>query len=188
MAYSCHQSCSIDIVPWRVLISHSSFHMQVDLLLEAKTLWRFGKNFSRDKDVTLPVPLYPWVSQDVLMQTFEEGMHISTYMELDQDADRRAAVADVGSNCMLDMMLVHNLIHSDLHPGNILVRWILPEGWLIGTAAKVLPFLPLNTDKVCLPLTHPSLTVERFFCFHNMLLRHAIDIVAACLQIAVLKP
>lgn len=123
--------------------------MQVDLLLEAKTLWQFGKNFSRDKDVTLPVPLYPWVSQDVLMQTFEEGMHISTYMQLDEDADRRAAVADVGSNCMLDMMLVHNLIHSDLHPGNILVRWCLPDGWLISAAAKIVQYLPVDTDKVC---------------------------------------
>lgn len=120
-------------------------------------MWLFGKKFSRDKDVTLPAPLYPWCSQDVLMQTFEEGMHISTFMEVDQDVDRRAAVADVGSNCMLDMMLVHNLIHSDLHPGNILVRWCLPDGWLIGTATKILQFFPVDTDKVCSTAVHPSL-------------------------------
>jgi predicted unusual protein kinase regulating ubiquinone biosynthesis (AarF/ABC1/UbiB family) len=83
------------------------------------------------------------------MQTFEEGMHISTFMEVDQDEDRRAAVADVGSNCMLDMMLVHNLIHSDLHPGNILVRWCLPDCWLMSTAVKVLQMFPVDTEEVC---------------------------------------
>lgn len=124
--------------------------MQVDLLLEGKTLWQFGKNFSQDRQVTLPVPLYPWVSQDVLMQTFEEGMHISTYMELDEDKTRRAEVADVGTHCMLNMMLVHNLIHSDLHPGNILVRWRLPDGWLINSAVQLMKLLPLDTDKVWL--------------------------------------
>ena len=134
---------------WPTELIDVALDAQVDLLLEAKTLWRFGKNFSRDKDVTLPVPLYPWCSQDVLMQTFEEGMHISTFMELDQDVDRRAAVADVGSNCMLDMMLVHNLIHSDLHPGNILVRWCLPDGWFIRMAATIPQFLPVDKDKVC---------------------------------------
>lgn len=114
---------------------------QVDLTLEANNLWRFNRNFSKDERVSLPMPLYPWVSQDVLMQTFEEGMHISEYMVLDSDTERRAAVAGVGSHCMLNMMLVHNLIHSDLHPGNILVRWQLPSGWLVSTAAHVLPRL-----------------------------------------------
>jgi ABC1 atypical kinase-like domain len=50
---------------------------QVDLRLEARNLWRFNQNFSRDRLVSLPMPLYPWVSQDILMQSFEEGMHIS---------------------------------------------------------------------------------------------------------------
>ena len=136
--------------------------MQVDLSLEGNTLWRFNKNFAHDPDVTLPVPLYPWVSQDVLMQTFEEGMHISTYMDLDQDAARRAAVADVGSHCMLNMMLVHNLIHSDLHPGNILVRWQLPDGWLINSAAKALQWLSARPpEKVRLHRSERAVHVRR---------------------------
>ena len=56
------------------------------------------------------------------MQTFEEGQHINAYMDSDCDVGRRGEVATVGSQAMLSMMLVHNLIHSDLHPGNILVR------------------------------------------------------------------
>jgi hypothetical protein len=36
------------------------------------------------------------------------------------------------------MMLVDNLIHSDLHPGNILVRLSRPEGGLLGAVYRLL--------------------------------------------------
>jgi aarF domain-containing kinase len=115
--------------------------MQADLSLEANNLWRFNKNFSHDRVISLPTPLYPWVSRDILMQSFEEGIHISDYMEIDNDVARRAAVAEAGSHGMLNMMLVHNLIHSDLHPGNILVRWQLPDGPLVSVAAALMQWL-----------------------------------------------
>ncbi len=35
------------------------------------------------------------------------------------------------------MMLVDNLIHSDLHPGNIYVR-LEPPAWLLGAAYRTL--------------------------------------------------
>ncbi len=41
-------------------------------------------------------------------------------------------LASIGSGTMLQMMLVDNLIHSDLHPGNILVRLEPPAGLLGG--------------------------------------------------------
>lgn len=41
----------------------------------------------------------------------------------------------LGSGTMLQMMLVDNLIHSDLHPGNILVRLDPPNG-LLGLVYK----------------------------------------------------
>jgi ABC1 atypical kinase-like domain len=115
--------------------------VQVDLSLEANHLWRFNENFARDRCVTLPAPLFPWVSPDVLMETFEEGMHISAYMEADTDETRRASVADAGSHCLLSMLLRHNFIHSDLHPGNILLRWQLPDGPLVAAAAAMMRWL-----------------------------------------------
>lgn len=47
-------------------------------------------------------------------------------------------LASIGSGTMLQMMLVDNLIHSDLHPGNILVRLEPPAGLLGGSLMMML--------------------------------------------------
>ena len=81
LAYFLHVPCTVQANAMHVtstcldLVSQES--LQVDLRLEAHNLWRFNQNFSRDRLVSLPMPLYPWVSQDILVQSFEEGMHIS---------------------------------------------------------------------------------------------------------------
>lgn len=51
------------------------------------------------------------------METFETGEHITKYVEMGPGAPHNADLAELGSGAMLQMMLVDNLIHSDLHPG-----------------------------------------------------------------------
>ncbi len=50
---------------------------QVDLAREASNLQRFNFNFRHTPAVQFPVPLYPLVSSEVLVETYEEGDHIS---------------------------------------------------------------------------------------------------------------
>ena len=47
-----------------------------------------------------------------------------------------ARLAELGSGAMLQMMLVDNWVHSDLHPGNVIVRLEAPGGWLLGGAYR----------------------------------------------------
>ena len=81
LAYFLHVPCTVQAnamhLPSIFLEYMNQESLQVDLRLEAHNLWRFNQNFSRDRLVSLPMPLYPWVSQDILVQSFEEGMHIS---------------------------------------------------------------------------------------------------------------
>ena len=55
--------------------------LQVDLALEAKNLWEFNYNVRFNPDVRFPFPIYPLVASEVLVETFEEGDCISTYVD-----------------------------------------------------------------------------------------------------------
>eukprot|EP00798_Chlamydomonas_sp_ICE-L_P002143 gene2143-18192_t len=54
---------------------------QVDLAREADNLQRFNYNFRNAESVSFPVPLFPLVSSDVLVETFEGGDHINSYIQ-----------------------------------------------------------------------------------------------------------
>ncbi|KAM6570624.1 hypothetical protein CsatB_018609 [Cannabis sativa] len=96
---------------------------QVDLAREAAHLSRFIYNFRQWKDVSFPKPVYPLVHPAVLVETFEQGECVSHYVdELEGHTRIKSALAHIGTNALLKMLLVDNFIHADMHPGNILVR------------------------------------------------------------------
>lgn len=101
---------------------------QVDLAREGFYLHAFNYNFRGEARVSFPVPLYPLVGPEVLVETFEKGDHISTYVARGANAPYNSDLARVGARTMLHMLVVDNLVHSDLHPGNILVRLDAPWG------------------------------------------------------------
>ena len=71
----------------------------------------------------------------VLVETFEPGEHISRYVEGrgDRGDGHNTELARIGARAMLHMLIVDNLVHSDLHPGNILVNFKPRFGtaWLV---------------------------------------------------------
>ncbi|XP_004294475.1 PREDICTED: ABC1 family protein YPL109C, mitochondrial-like [Fragaria vesca subsp. vesca] len=112
---------------WRLDESLQQFAVymmsQVDLSREAAHLSRFSYNFRNSKDVSFPRPLYPLVHPSVLVETYEHGESVQHYVdELEGNEPIRNALAHIGTNALLKMLLVDNFIHADMHPGNILVR------------------------------------------------------------------
>lgn len=101
---------------------------QVDLAREGYYLHAFNYNFRGEKKVSFPVPLYPLVAPAVLVETFEEGKHISEYVARGPGAPHNSELAVIGARAMLLMLVKDNLVHSDLHPGNILVKLETPGG------------------------------------------------------------
>ncbi|KAL5716039.1 hypothetical protein ACHQM5_017778 [Ranunculus cassubicifolius] len=99
---------------------------QVDLSREAAQLSRFIYNFRKSRHVSFPRPLYPLVHPAVLVETYEQGDSVSRYIDdndvLEGNDVTKRALADIGTNALLKMLLVDNFIHADMHPGNILVR------------------------------------------------------------------
>ena len=101
---------------------------QLDLEHEAEALCRFNKNFRKNKDVSFPMPLYPYVSNDVLVETFEEGIMFSEIFGNGTHPWNRR-LAQMGLNTLFKMLLEDNFVHADLHPGNILIRFKEPDFW-----------------------------------------------------------
>lgn len=95
---------------------------QVDLALEGRMLWQFAYNFRSHNRISFPYPLYPLIAPEVLVETFEKGESISRWVEKGPGATHNDELARLGSYALLQMLLVDNLVHADLHPGNILVR------------------------------------------------------------------
>jgi len=98
---------------------------QIDLRSEAKHLESFAKNFKWWwARVRFPLAS-SMVSEDVLVESFETGDHISEY--LDKESTHNASLANLGLKTYLKMLIHDNLIHADLHPGNILVHLDSPQ-------------------------------------------------------------
>lgn len=89
---------------------------------EARNLMRFGRNFCEDDKVVFPKIIENMTTDDVLIETFEHGQSLSSYIKSNKNIEEHKILARIGLRSFLKMILVHNFIHADLHPGNILVR------------------------------------------------------------------
>lgn len=85
---------------------------------------KFNQNFERNDMVTFPKPIHELCSEEVLVESFEHGVHIGTLIQDLQGMtdERRKTLAAKGVDMFLNMVFRHNFVHCDLHPGNILVN------------------------------------------------------------------
>ena len=114
---------------------------QLDLRVEGQNLRALCDNFAQTDYVQVPQPVRSTPS--VLVQSFCEGQpatpeYLATLPEATRDI-----IAGKGINCYCKMLLRDNLVHGDLHPGNILVDARDP-------AAPVVSLLDVG---LCLDLT-----------------------------------
>ncbi|GMH33191.1 hypothetical protein BSKO_01025 [Bryopsis sp. KO-2023] len=96
---------------------------QVDLCIEAANLRCFNHNFRKDATVTFPEPLFPLVTPDILVETFHQGRTVQEICETEVETENGHQLAEHGTNIFFQMLIDHNLLHADLHPGNILVNF-----------------------------------------------------------------
>ncbi|GAX75750.1 hypothetical protein CEUSTIGMA_g3193.t1 [Chlamydomonas eustigma] len=106
----------------------STMTAQCDLRVEAAHLERFYNNFKGvESQVTTPRPL--WASRGVLIETFEQGSSVSHFIK--RRTPYNTEIVALGVDTYLSMLLKHNFVHTDLHPGNIMVRVVGSEEQVI---------------------------------------------------------
>jgi len=94
---------------------------QTDFRVEAAHIKRFGESFAPvSNSVVIPTLIDELVSESVLVETFEEGFSVSRFIKNPSELNTR--IVSIGVDAYLKMLLSDNFVHTDLHPGNILVR------------------------------------------------------------------
>ncbi|GFR47223.1 hypothetical protein Agub_g8906 [Astrephomene gubernaculifera] len=135
---------------------------QADLRVEAAHLRRFHANFARvASQVTTPRPLPGLVRPEVLVETWEAGVSLTSLIRPSpapsaascapttapsaashppsvstststsapsSPSPLNTTVVCLGVDTYLQMLLQDNFVHTDLHPGNIMVRLVGPDG------------------------------------------------------------
>lgn len=98
---------------------------QVDFTVEGERLALFNRNFRKWNYVAFPKPIIAHPA--ALVETFEEGVSLNQYTRNEEEGSMMNRIlAKLGLSVVLKMMLVDNLVHADLHPGNILIRDLPP--------------------------------------------------------------
>ncbi|XP_055343189.1 uncharacterized aarF domain-containing protein kinase 2-like [Paramacrobiotus metropolitanus] len=105
-----------------VLAFSSLMQKQLDLRVEAKNLEIFRQNFANFEAVTFPAPHYPFVTKHVLMESWEDGVSISNYLDNKVPHQTKQKLASLGADALLKMTFVDNFVHADMHPGNLFVK------------------------------------------------------------------
>jgi len=106
---------------------------QVNLRNECSNLQKFIENFGlsaannadrNSVNITFPNPLVDWSTPEVLVEEYADGHPISVYLSDHSEAGlaTRRILARPLLQAFLKMVFIDNFVHSDLHPGNVLVK------------------------------------------------------------------
>ncbi|KAK2734874.1 hypothetical protein FQN57_001437 [Myotisia sp. PD_48] len=96
--------------------------LQMDMRIEAANLSMFRTNFKSRTTAWFPYPYTEYTTREVLVEEYAQGIPLAAFLENGGGAFQRE-IAHEGLDAFLHMLIIDNFIHSDLHPGNIMVRF-----------------------------------------------------------------
>ena len=97
--------------------------LQMDMRIEARNLEEFGGNFETNSQIRFPRVNRHLTTEKILVEEYVPGVSIGFLLD-SHNSIIRQSVAEIGVKAFLKMMIVDNFIHSDLHPGNIIVQFV----------------------------------------------------------------
>lgn len=92
---------------------------QLNFLAELDNLARFRRNFDGDTHVRFPMGIESLSSSTILTESFCSGVNI---LEFEASREEKEQLARIALEMVTQMIFLHDFVHGDLHPGNILVE------------------------------------------------------------------
>lgn len=92
--------------------------------MEAENLQRFRRDFEGETQIAFPEPLMELTSREVLVERFVEGEPMLNYVLKEDESHSkkdREELATIGLETVMKMIFLHDFVHADLHPGNMIV-------------------------------------------------------------------
>ncbi|MDQ8755093.1 AarF/UbiB family protein [Sphingosinicella sp. LHD-64] len=93
---------------------------ELDFTQEGRNADRFRANFARRPNLIVPDIHWELSSETLLVMDFVEGVPMSDAARLTAAGIDPAAIAALGAEVVLQMVLIDGFFHGDPHPGNLL--------------------------------------------------------------------
>lgn len=93
---------------------------ELDFTTEGRNADRLRADFAREPRVVVPEIHWAWTSESLLVMDFIDGVPPRDGDTLRAAGIDPAAIAALGADMVLDMVLVNGRFHGDPHPGNLL--------------------------------------------------------------------
>ena len=93
---------------------------ELDFTAEGNNADRMRADFARDPRVIVPEIHWAWTSETLLVMDHVEGIIPREAATLRAAGIDPVAIADLGADIVLDMVLINGRFHADPHPGNLL--------------------------------------------------------------------
>ncbi|CAR23644.1 Cqd1p [Lachancea thermotolerans CBS 6340] len=101
--------------------------LQLDLRIECMNLKRFNDNFKRSFQVKFPRGFQELTTRQVLFEEYIYGFPMEEFLRAKDelnDTSLRKKVSHPFIDAFLQMLILDDFIHADLHPGNVMIRFV----------------------------------------------------------------
>lgn len=93
---------------------------ELDFTAEGRNADRMAADFANDKRIVLPTIYWEYTSETLLVMDYIDGLPPRSAEELREAGIDPQAIAALGADAVLDMVLINGRFHADPHPGNLL--------------------------------------------------------------------
>ncbi|THH19057.1 hypothetical protein EW146_g2032 [Bondarzewia mesenterica] len=145
-------------LPEEVDVFGRMMYEQLDLRHEAENLVTFEHNFlTRKEPITFPRPLRSWSTQDLLVEEYQKALPLESFLK-NGGGPYDDQLAELGLDAFLNMLLLDNFVHSDLHPGNIMVKFTKPSTSAVDLLRHLWNSFITGGKPIAMPDPTPSIT------------------------------
>ncbi|CAG8501752.1 17474_t:CDS:2 [Funneliformis caledonium] len=103
---------------------------QLDLRIEEANLLEFQNNFRNRRTVKFPKPLTGCTTKNMLIEEYVRALPIKLFLDNGASVFDHM-IANMGLDIFLHMLILDNFVHSDLHPGNIMIKFTKPNTYTV---------------------------------------------------------